>query len=790
MKNEFAGKLLELWKNFCSLSVSFVLAIVSTRAFEALLTSRYNIVTDNVLAFNLTGLFYDIVLYLKILPVLFLAFALTGWFKERLARLIINVLHIVLLVISISLIIYFCSAGMPLDKVFVYYSRKELLHIIGASQTTYIWAYLCLAIIPILYLIFTKLIRKISGLAAVLCLLPLMACFFIRTPEADSFDDKKEFYIKKNKIEYFFDSFERVLSVAGIDEVIKEETVLYELYPDFDFVDPNYPFLYKDNASDVLSPFFDMGDKKPNIVVFVVEGLARENSGNNSIFVSSTPFLDSLSQHALCWDNCFSTSPRTCAVMPSLLGSLPYGKSGFMSYGNNVPEFISLPKIMKDNGYKFSFFYGGWLGFDDMEYFIRNNDVDVLLDYTLHKTHERRNTWGLLDDAMIDEAVKTLGAAGQPRLDVYLTLSTHDPWDYPNADAYKARYKASATDEKPINGRNPDGAAAYLYADDCIRKLINEYKKRDDFDNTIFVFTGDHNFQQSEYLHQYRVPFVIWSPMLKRAATFEPIVSHRDFTPSILALLKHHYHVKTPDEVTWLSKGLDTVREFRSKTIVPHITYSRNISGMFCGDYLIQDKNVYKLVYNDNDVEMIKDENADSLIKYLNAYKILDNYVFEYDALVENDYNSLDFHVIADKVEDNGLSMVTFADRDDVIECDRVDIPFVVMRTPIENDYKCMKINVSFDIFMHQDEEKPYSSVKLEILRKPDNGEMVYMSTEFVDLYRVGGYDKWQHWSIDEFLKHKKYHYKAGDVLVVRFSNFDKLPFYLSNVKATLSASK
>ena len=190
------------------------------------------------------------------------------------------------------------------------------------------------------------------------------------------------------------------------------------------------------------------------------------------------------------------------------------------------------------------------------------------------------------------------------------------------------------------------------------------------------------------------------------------------------------------------------------------------------------------------DAEMIKDENADSLIKYLNAYKILDNYVFEYDALVENDYNSLDFHVIADKVEDNGLPMVTFADRDDVIECDRVDIPFVVMRTPIENDYKCMKINVSFDIFMHQDEEKPYSSVKLEILRKKDSGEMVYMSTEFVDLYRVGGYDKWQHWSIDEFLKHKKYHYKTGDVLVVRFSNFDKLPFYLSNVKATLSASK
>ena len=780
MDNEFINKVRNLWNRFCSLGIAFVLTVFLVRIFETVLLHQYNVENGNVVAFNLTGFFFDVVLYLKISPILFLVFALIGWLNEKLSVLIIKVLHVVLLVTSVSLIIYFCSAHMPLDKVFIYYSKEELLHIIGASETTYIWAYFCLALIPIAYLILSK-IKKINRVMAVACVIPLIASYFVHTPTADGYPNRNEFFIKKNKIEYFFDSFEKNLTVSGFDDILKEEAVLYELYPDFDFVDPQYPFLYKDNACDVLSPFLKLGDKKPNIVVFIVEGLARENSGNNSTFISSTPFLDSLSQHALCWDNCFSTSPRTCGVLPSLLGSLPYGKSGFMSYGKNIPEFNSLPKILRNNGYRFAFFYGGWLGFDDVETFLYNNNVDVVLDPMMHKTHERRNTWGVFDDALIDEAMKTIDATNKPHLDVFLTLSTHDPWDYPNSESYQEKYASMATPEKIMNTNTSNGArgaASYLYVDDCMRKLIKEYSKHNGFENTIFVFTGDHNFSETDYLHQYRVPFVIWSPMLKRTATFKPIVTHRDFTPTILALLKNNYNLKTPSEVTWLSQGFDTVREYRAKTIAPHITYSRNISGMFYDNYLIQDKNVYKLIYENNDVVRVKDESVDSLIKYLNAYKILDRYIFENDALVRNDFDVAD------------MNLLTSVKQDSIIECGRDEYPLTVMEVPLEKAYKYMKIDVSFDIFMHRDEEKPYSSVYVQIMRKKKNGEMVNMSSEHIDLYRVWAYDVWRNWSIDEVIKQKNYNYEKGDKLVVRFWNYDKLPFKVSNIKVSLSVSK
>ncbi len=791
MKNVFNSKIMELWRRFCGLSLAFALTLFLVRMFEALLLRQYDFETGHLLSYNLVGLFYDIVLYLKYSPLLFLLFALIGWFNEKVADIVVKIIYAIIIIASVALIIYFCSARMPLDKVFIYYSKEELMHIIGASETTYIWAYLCLAILPAAYFYFSYLVKKLPVIVSLLCLLPLAASYFISTPDDTDYINRHEYFIKKNKIEYFFDSFEKSTSVGESDEeIVKQEKILYELYPDFEFVDSRYPFLHKDNACDVLSPFFDLGENMPNIVVFIVEGLARENSGNHSNFISATPFLDSLSQHALCWDNCYSTSPRTACVLPSLLGSLPYGKSGFMSYGMNVPEFYSLPKILKDNGYRFAYYYGGWLGFDETEKFVFNNGVDVIIDKELHKKHERRNTWGIYDDALIDEAMKTVGRTNKPRLEVFMTLSTHDPWDYPNAEEYKKEYASIDTTEKTVNKRKAEAAASYLYADDCMRKLIHEYSKKNGYENTIFVFTGDHNFAEADYLHQYRVPFVIWSPMLKRNATFEPIVSHRDFTPSILAMLKNHYDFFSPEEVTWLSRGLDTVREYRAKTIAPHVTYSRSISGMFCGDYLIQDKNVFKLVYENYDVEKVKDEGADSLKKYLNAYKILDRYVFDNDALIRNEYDMSNMDVICDEVIDNGLPIVSFAKRDSVIECGRTEFPFDVIEVPLKKSYDYMKLKLAFDIFMHRDEKLNKSSVKVQIMLKKRNGKLVDMTTEHIDLYRVWAYDRWYRWKIDEVIKEKNYHYNDGDKIVVRFWNYDKLPFYLSNVDVLLSVNK
>ncbi len=94
-----------------------------------------------------------------------------------------------------------------------------------------------------------------------------------------------------------------------------------------------YPFLHTDETPDVLSPFFTTASTPPNVVIILVEGLGRAFTGPNAYLGSFTPFVDSLAQQSLYWENFLSEGGRTFAVLPSILGSLPFGQQGFADLG-------------------------------------------------------------------------------------------------------------------------------------------------------------------------------------------------------------------------------------------------------------------------------------------------------------------------------------------------------------------------------------------------------------------------------------------------------------------------
>ncbi len=61
--------------------------------------------------------------------------------------------------------------------------------------------------------------------------------------------------------------------------------------------------------------------------------------------------------------------------------------------------------------------------------------------------------------------------------------------------------------------------ASILFADDAIKGFINSYTKRADFNNTIFLITGDHRMPEIPMvskIDRYHVPLLIYSPLLKR----------------------------------------------------------------------------------------------------------------------------------------------------------------------------------------------------------------------------------------------------------------------------------
>ena len=58
-----------------------------------------------------------------------------------------------------------------------------------------------------------------------------------------------------------------------------------------------------------------------------------------------------------------------------------------------------------------------------------------------------------------------------------------------------------------------------LYADASLKRLFERYRKRTDYDNTIFVITGDHRIPEiplSTKIDRYHVPLIIYSPLLQK----------------------------------------------------------------------------------------------------------------------------------------------------------------------------------------------------------------------------------------------------------------------------------
>jgi phosphoglycerol transferase MdoB-like AlkP superfamily enzyme len=160
-----------------------------------------------------------------------------------------------------------------------------------------------------------------------------------------------------------------------------------------------------------------------------------------------------------------------------------------------------------------------------------------------------------------------------PRLEIFLTVSNHSPFKVNNQSRYQAMFEQRMVTLGISEARKnecrkyKDMYSCIMYSDDAIRQFINDYSKRPDFKNTIFVITGDHRMPEipiATKIDRFHVPLIVYSPKLNRTATFSSVSTHMDITPTFLAFLKHHYEVKIPEYAAWVGNGIDTARLLRN----------------------------------------------------------------------------------------------------------------------------------------------------------------------------------------------------------------------------------
>ena len=764
---------------------------------------------------NFYGLFMDVLTFVRYSLVIFPIFLIISAVSSKIAVWFLRIIFSISILASIALIYYYITAGIPLDRVFIMYSLNDIINITHSSKSMAWWEYAVLFGFPILFLFVSGKKIKLPKITKYIFLVVFALSFVVRDVPSKLYKSHISYYDISNKLDYFLKSIICNDDIPTIDlENISEEVLTFQsFFPDNEFVGTKYPFLHTDKTPDVLSDFFELTEKPPNIVLVIVEGMGRMICGENSVFPSATLFLDSLASEGLYWENCFSSSQRTLNVLPTIFGALPMGERGFMDAKNNAPEFQSFPLIFKENGYHSSFFYGGWLSDDDMNFFVPLNKFDNYVDENLRFIlTEQQNWWGLFDHVLFEEAIKTLDFSNDnARLDVYLTLTTHAPYEFPNLDDYLKKYQniIRKQNKYKIDSKNSFlPQASYMYLDESLRHLVNMYKEKEGFDNTIFIITGDHNYTMPEdYWRVCHVPLIIWSPMIKEAKKFSAMVSHRDIAPSLLSLMKNNFNFNSPQNATWLNTGLDTLSSFRSKTFTPQFNTARNFANIIYNDKFISKNAVYGFSYDGKNLSANEISKDSSLINFFNLYQQIDKYIMQNDLLYENKYHSqryntktiynisetadvLKYYKKATKVKPE-----TLHEKENTVFCSGdEEFPFKVLEYEIkDDDAEIIKLSYGFSMYAVNstvDHIKEKSIFLVTEITDKNNQRKCKSNDLIMNIYSYNKYDQWESFSFDVSLKKSNYSYAEGDKLSVYVWNKNFKEFYLSDFYLKLDVSK
>ena len=607
-------------KQYTRLMISFFGCLLVLTLFQYGML-YYKGVLDHILSTSLLKALVHQIGFTAMMGIL-LVFPFNFWenYRPRFGFNLVFVLLGLLLTIEAILVGYFCSTLVPLGSDILGYSYSDIKITVGSSASLSNILYLLASIFVLigmflgLYRITSKFYHRISGMYPFTIVL---FSLFV----ASLFTEGKP--INQNKVQY--------LAVNLYSSSTEDNTYTSNV---------EFPLIRNSDTENVLGAYFELKEQPPNLVFIMVEGLGRDFMGEDAEYGGFTPYLDVLSTQSLYWENFLSNTGRTFGVLPSLLGSLPFGKSGFMEL-EEFPNKLTLFSVLKNNGYHTSFYQGTNSSFDKVDRFLRSENVDFVLDkagfgtnYQQQEKDAAGSSWGYPDMELFKKSISLPRAQNQPRLEVYMTISTHEPFIPPNQDLYEGKVDKLLAqgnfDDRVthIVEKNSNVFATLLYTDDSIKWFMEAYKAMPDYDNTIFIITGDHRLipiPQKNSISRFHVPLVMYSPMLKKTRKMSSVSSHFDVTPTLLAMLKDAFDLKMPKKVAWMGDAIDMETSFRSNKNIPLMRNKNELKEFVSGTKLYTDGAILEL--NDRMDLSASYIGGTKMESALGAFKSMNHYV-------------------------------------------------------------------------------------------------------------------------------------------------------------------
>ena len=298
------------------------------------------------------------------------------------------------------------------------------------------------------------------------------------------------------------------------------------------------------NLDDYLRRTCVGGPTQPpqHIVMIVEESYDAWGLRPESAAFWATQRLAALGREGISTDAFLSAGDGTMPSLATLISGLP--EAGVhINYqpAAKQPFPTATAPIFKRLGYRTRFFYSGYLSWQRLGDFCREQGFDEVHGGSEMSERLTGNEWGVDDEVLFNFALKSMGE--EPSFDMILTTSYHPPFSVD----LKSKGFPPPEIEREVKSRGLSAQDTKIlghlwYADKALGDFIETGVKR--FPRAIFAVTGDHWSRRTfatrpSLFGRHAVPFVLYGPEALRDVPRPSRIagSHLDIVPTLVELI-------------------------------------------------------------------------------------------------------------------------------------------------------------------------------------------------------------------------------------------------------------
>ena len=316
------------------------------------------------------------------------------------------------------------------------------------------------------------------------------------------------------------------------------------------FLQPVHPLTRSAPYTRLSLPGSKAFESQPNVVLVICESFSMYKSSMSGNPLNSTPYFNELTKQGIFFERCFTPSFGTARGVFGIITGTPDVQ--LSKFATRNEESVNQRTIINDfEGYEKLYFIGGRSQFNNFSGLIKNIDGVKIYEEGSY-TSQKLNVWGISDKNLFLEANNILAAQKKPFFSIIQTADNHRPFNIPEEDEDFKPPVIAQEELLKFGFESQDEFNAFAYTDYCFKKFIEAAKQEAYFNNTIFVFIGDHgvegnasaiypNAWTEQRLSEEHVPLLFYAPSLISPDLRTETISQIDVLPTIAGMIQQPY---------------------------------------------------------------------------------------------------------------------------------------------------------------------------------------------------------------------------------------------------------